>query len=96
MNSDWIYVRRAVFAALWIFAFLGGLTLYRRLYRHELVAHEFEGLAYLGVGCLLFISIPAAIGSFFGRAVWGLAAGFIAFVLYAGWIMFYLSFWGGT
>jgi len=80
----------------WASAFCGGLVVFNRLWRHELVAFESEDRAYLFIGWLLFVSIPAAIGGFFGRAFWGAAVGTILYVLYVGWILFALNTWGDT
>jgi len=67
------FTTRGVFmATFWMAVFFGDLLLFNRLWNHELVAHESEEFAYLIIGCLLFVSIPAAIGGLFGR--WGAGA----------------------
>lgn len=88
--------RGILVSTFWAAVFNCGLVLFNRLWRHELVALESEESAYLVVGCLLFVSIPAAIGGLFARALWGAAVGFILYVLYVGWILFALNTWGGT
>jgi hypothetical protein len=88
--------RGILVATFWVAVFSSGLGLFNRLWKHELVALESEDSAYLVIGCLLFVSIPAAIGGLFGRALWGAGAGIILYLLYVGWIMFALNTWGDT
>ncbi len=89
-------LRNMFVATFWAAIFCCGFVMFNRLWYHELVAPDSEELAYLFVGCLLFVSPPAAIGGLFGRAWWGVAVGVILYLLYVGWIAFALNMWGGT
>ena len=82
-------------ATFWAALFSSGLVAYDRLCKHELVPLESEVLAYILVGCMLFVSFPAAIGGLFGRALRGAIIGIILFMLYVGWIAFAICTWGG-
>jgi hypothetical protein len=79
------------FAALFCF----GLIIFGKLWKHELVLLESETTAYFVIGCLLFASLPAAIGGLFGRALWGIAVGIVAFGLYVAWIFIAIGLAGG-
>jgi len=91
-----IKLRSISLATFWALTFCCGLALHSRLNKHELVAMESETQAYLVLGAVLFVSLPAAIGSLLGRALRGALIGFALFVLFVGWIVFALNNWGGT
>jgi hypothetical protein len=71
-----------IVATLWSAVFTCGLTLLYRLSHHQLVSLQSEGSAYLVVGFLLFVSMPAAIDGLFGRASRGMIVGIILFMLF--------------
>ena len=89
-------IRGMFVAVFWAAVFSGSFVLFKRLSSHVLVAPENEGSAYLILGCLLFTSIPAAVGSLFRRAMWGAVFGLVAYALYVAWILFAINTWGGT
>ena len=76
-------LRDIIMAMFWWGTFCGGMVLFRGLWRHELVSLETETPAYVVVGGLLFISLPAAAGSLFGHWWLGVLLGLAAFTLYA-------------
>ena len=80
---------RGIFVAtFWSAVFATAVVLYRQ--------PGIEFLAYLFVGCLMFVSIPAAVGGLFGRALSGAAVGIILYALSVGWILLSVVIWGGT
>ncbi len=88
--------RGILVATFWVAVFCLSLMLFRRLLQHELAAIESVVLANLAVGCLLFVSIPAAIGGLFGRALWGAAVGIVLYGMCIELMLFVLYNWGGT
>jgi hypothetical protein len=95
-KRPWVqFGTRGIFVAItWFAVFAFNFVLFKRLWRHELVAPESEGLAYLVVGSVLFVSLPAAIGGLFGRTLTGAVAGLVLFTLIIGWVLFTVSMWG--
>jgi len=81
-------------ATFWVAVFCVALTLFMRLWTHELVPLESEGGAYLVIGCLLFISIPAAIGCLFSRWWIGALIGLGIFIAYVTYILIAISIHG--
>jgi hypothetical protein len=79
-----------IVATLWSAVFSCGFVLLNRLWYHQLVPVQSEGSAYLVVGFLLFVSMPAAIDGLFGRASRGMIVGIILFVLF----LFAINTWG--
>ena len=79
-----------IVATLWSAVFSCDLTLLNRLWHHQLVPVQSEGSAYLVVGLLLFVSMPAAIYALFGLASRGMIVGIILFILF----LFALNTWG--
>ncbi len=89
------FTTRGIFVATFSSAvFAMAVVLYGRLWYRELVAFDIEFLAYLFVACLMFVSIPAAIGGLFGRALSGAALGIILYALSVGWILLAVVIWG--
>jgi hypothetical protein len=76
-------------ATLWSAVFTCSLTWLNYLRHHQLATLQSEDSAYLGVGLLLFVSLPAAIDGLFGRALRGMFFGIGLFVLF----LFVLNTW---
>jgi hypothetical protein len=74
--------RGILVAAFCMALFCGGLILANRLSTHELVGHDSEVWAGFCIYGLLFISLPAAIGGLFGRAIWAVAVGGALYLMY--------------
>ena len=78
-------LRQMFLAITWASLFCTGLVLVVRLNNHELVALEWEMIAYLFVYPLLIVPIPALIGVLAGRPKTGFLLGlgiFIAGICY--------------
>jgi hypothetical protein len=75
---------------LWGIMFAAGIYLMARLSSHELVALDYEGMAYIYVSGLLIVPIPAALGALADRQITGIFAGvgIWLFVVVAMWILF--------
>jgi len=81
-------------AAFWVVAFCTGCWLFNRLWHHELVGPADETPYYLGIGFLLFVSLPAAIAGLLGQWRWGAFIGLVLFCGFALFVMFSISKYG--
>ena len=73
-------LRQMFLAITWASLFCVGLVLAVRLNNHELVAHEWEMLAYLFVYPLLIVPLPALVGVLVGRPKTGFLLGLGIFI----------------
>ncbi len=85
----------SIFATtFWAAVFCLSLVLFNRLSHHELVEFESEGPALIVLGAALFISLPAAIVSIFGRWWIGALVGLGLFVAYGAFCLIAVSIYG--